>query len=433
MSLASDTSGNPAAEGYRPLDGTTLPPYLAEISACAAHLGGSAGDWQVDEVGDGNLNLVFIVRGPAGSLVVKQALPYVRLVGESWPLPLKRAFFEHEALMAEIDCAAELVPAVYHYDDGMALTVMEHLTPHIILRKGLIAGKRYPNLAEHVAEFMAQTLFKTSDLYLSAAEKKKRNAVFCDNIELCKITEDLVFTDPYRIAELNRWTSPQLDDIAAAFRADAELKVAGQALKEIFMGRAEALIHGDLHSGSIMVTESETKVIDPEFAFYGPRGFDIGAVIGNLFLAYFSQPGHAGADDDRLEYSTWILTQVGLIWDGFRRKFLHLWETEARGDSYVAELFSDSASTAALDRHRAAYMQALFHDSLGFAGMKMVRRILGLAHVEDLESIEDPDLRAACETKALRLGRELIVNRHSYDDVASVVDYARQLQRGTEQ
>ena len=39
-------------------------------------------------MGDGNLNLVFIVKGPQGGVAVKQALPYVRLVGESWPLPL---------------------------------------------------------------------------------------------------------------------------------------------------------------------------------------------------------------------------------------------------------------------------------------------------------------------------------------------------------
>ena len=36
-------------------------------------------------------------RGP-GSIAVKQALPYVRLVGESWPLPLSRSHYEHLAL-----------------------------------------------------------------------------------------------------------------------------------------------------------------------------------------------------------------------------------------------------------------------------------------------------------------------------------------------
>ncbi len=433
MSLAQDVSDAESAHGYHPLDIGSLPDYLAKISSCAARLGGASGDWQVDEVGDGNLNLVFIVRGPDGSLVAKQALPYVRLVGESWPLPLKRAFFEHEALITQIDCTPELLPAVYHYDDAMALTVMEHLTPHIILRKGLIAGVTYPNLAEDVSEFMAQTLFKTSDLYLSAKDKKRRNAIFCDNDELCKITEDLVFTDPYRIADLNRWTSPQLDDLAARFRSDAALKVSVQALKEAFMGRAEALIHGDLHSGSIMVTETQTKIIDPEFAFYGPRGFDVGAVLGNLFLAYFSQPGHATEGNNRVDYAEWILAQVCEVWNGFKRKFLQLWETQGQGDSYVAELFSDRDGAAALAAQRETYMQQLFYDSLGFAGSKMIRRILGLAHVEDLEAIENPDLRAACETRALLLGRAPIMERRNFTDIAAVAGHARQLQEGAEQ
>ena len=61
------------------------------------------------------------------------------------------------------------------------------------------------------------------------------------------------------------------------------------------MTSAEALIHGDLHTGSIMMTTEDTRVIDPEFAFIGPMGFDVGAVIGNLFLAYFAQGGHEAA------------------------------------------------------------------------------------------------------------------------------------------
>ena len=40
-------------------------------------------------------------------MVLKQALPYVRLVGESWPLPVRRAFFEHQALSAQ----SAVVPA----------------------------------------------------------------------------------------------------------------------------------------------------------------------------------------------------------------------------------------------------------------------------------------------------------------------------------
>ena len=54
-------------------------------------------------------------------------------------------------------------------------------------------------------------------------------------------------------------------------------------------------------------------------------------------------------------------------------------------------------------------MRRLFVDALGFAGCKMTRRILGLAHVEDLEGIANPDLRAECEKRALKLARTLMV------------------------
>ena len=51
----------------------------------------------VKEIGDGNLNLVFIVKDKNGSgIVLKQALPYVRLVGPSWPMSPDRARIEYE-------------------------------------------------------------------------------------------------------------------------------------------------------------------------------------------------------------------------------------------------------------------------------------------------------------------------------------------------
>jgi 5-methylthioribose kinase len=74
-----------------------------------------------------------------------------------------------------------------------------------------------------------------------------------------------------------------------------------------FRTATEALIHGDLHTGSIMATPDDTRVIDPEWAFHGPMGFDVGALIGNLLLAYCSQPGHATAADPREEHAAWIL------------------------------------------------------------------------------------------------------------------------------
>ena len=91
---ANEMAATAMAPSYAPVDGARLSSILVGLPEIKARLDGEPVKWRVREVGDGNLNLVFIVEGPGGGLVVKQALPYVRLVGESWPLPLERSWFE---------------------------------------------------------------------------------------------------------------------------------------------------------------------------------------------------------------------------------------------------------------------------------------------------------------------------------------------------
>jgi len=419
-----------APEGYRPLAEDTVGAYLNGLAAAREALGGAPEDWTVREVGDGNLNLVFIAEGPEGGIIVKQALPYVRLVGESWPLPLSRAHYEHLALAEHNRHAPGLVPAIAHYDEDMALIVMDYLSPHIIMRQGMIKAVEYPRFADHVTTFMARTLFFTSDLALTAAVKKERIAAFAGNHALCKITEDLIFTDPYRVAEMNRWTSPQLDDIAVAFREDSDLKVAVSRLKLKFLTETQAMLHGDLHTGSIMVTAEETRVIDPEFAFYGPMGFDVGAVLANLLINYFSQDGHETPESPRDAYRDWVLETTEAVWRGFSEKFLDLWRMHATGDAYPADLFAGADGGRRLEVERRAYMDRLFQDAIGFAAAKMIRRILGLAHNIDLEWIEDPDARAACERRILTLARSMMVHAESYRSIAAVTAMARRTRAG---
>ena len=415
------------AENYRILHEADLRNYLAGRTELAEALGGAPGSLSITEVGDGNLNLVFIVKGGRGGVAAKQALPYVRLVGESWPLPLSRAHYEYLALTRQAQLAPGLVPVVLHHNEALALTVMELLEPHIIMRKGLIVGTQYPRFVDDITTFMARTLFFTSDLALSAAEKKEAIADIAGNHALFKITEDLIFTDPYRIAEQNRWTAPYLDALAARLREDMELHVAISRLKLKFMASPEALIHGDLHTGSIMVTDRETRVIDPEFAFYGPMGFDVGAVIANLLMAYFASSGHERSSGERQAFEAWVLETVEQVWTEFARKFLDLWRTEAAGDAYPASLFSGEKGAARMDAERQAYMARLFGDTVGFAAAKTIRRIFGLAHNIDFELIEDRRKRAICEARAVRLARAMMVETGSFPAIADVTGAARKL------
>ena len=406
---------------YHPLDVPGVLSYLRALGVADRPLGGVPAQWRAHECGDGNLNLVFVVQGPSGAVVVKQALPYVRMVGESWPLSVRRNFFEHTALREQARWAAEFVPAIYHADDDMALIIMEFLTPHSVLRSGFVGARRYPRVGAHLGLFLARTLFNTSELRLTGAAKKERMAAFSANTAMCRISEDLIFDEPYFAAPMNRHTSPQLDAAALALIRDTDLKVAVQAMKWRFMNQPESLIHGDLHTGSVMVTDEDTRVIDPEFAFYGPMGFDIGVLLANVLMAYLSRLGHAARAGDRDEYLSYLLDQLMAIWTTFAAEFSRLWHdrsSPADGDLCNPRLNLDSPAFA--DRALAWRLQQIWHDTLGFAGCEMIRRVVGLAHVADFEAIIDLDRRAECEQRAIVLARELLLERSKHVSISDL-------------
>ncbi|MEW9701920.1 S-methyl-5-thioribose kinase [Paenibacillus sp. SI8] len=364
------------------------------------------------EIGDGNLNLVFHIAdlSTGKSIILKQALSYARVVGESWPLTLDRARIESQALVIQSAHCPGMVPRVYHYDERLALTVMEDLSTHLIMRKGLVARERYPHFARHMGIFLARTLYRTSDLALPPQEKK-RKAVQFSNPDMCKISEDLIFTDPYVDSERNHWNPRIADEVYLIWRSTL-LKLEAAKLKGDFLTRTQALIHGDLHTGSIMVTDEDTKVIDPEFAFYGPMGFDIGALFGNLLLNAASHEGHTMDLWERESYQAYLLTMIEQIWSYFESEFRLLWDKESK------------ERMAAVPGYVDAYLRGILEDTAGYAGCEMIRRVIGLAHVADLESIQDPVLRAKGERLALRIGQKLVLGRkqiHEAKDLTSLV------------
>lgn len=413
------------ANDYLALTPETLAQRLGALPALSDRIG-PAESWEVREVGDGNLNLVFIVEGAKGGAVVKQALPYVRLVGESWPLPLKRSFFEYNALIRQEARDPGSVPAIFHFDEAQAIIVMEYLSPHVILRQFLIEGRRVEGLGERLGLFCARTLFRGSDLSLPAPEKKADMALFAGNVELCDITESLVFSDPYYDATLNHHT-PGLDGAVARLRGDLSVKVAAQHLKLAFTSRAETMLHGDLHTGSVMVTKAEARVIDPEFATYGPFGFDVGMLIANFLMAHLSQKGHEDTPGERADFQDWLVSVTATIWEVFAEEFARLWRTERSGILYEASLYEDQGHALASEQALSDLLGQVWRDMLGFCGVEMHRRILGLAHNADFEMIADEPRRAACEARALAMGRQLMLGADAIHGIDAVLAMVRRM------
>ncbi len=376
----------------------------------------------IEEIGDGNLNFVFLVtstRERNKQLIVKQAVPYLRCVGEEYPLSKERMTYEIRSLNHFATLSAH-TPKIYYSDEAMSVIIMEYLSDHRIMRKGMIEGIVYPHAASHLGDFLAHTLFKTSTLYLSSSEHRHLIEQFIGNRELCKLTEDFVFTAPFMTHETNA-DLPELADLAEEISNDVTLKTHILTLKNLFMNRSDALLHGDLHTGSVMLKHDETYVIDSEFAFMGPMGFDIGALIANLVMSWVAHGVHRHTD-----YQKWILATVEEFWHTFESTFIALWQETPQS----ALLSKGFASQELLARYRDTYMHQLFQESIGFAGCKILRRQFGIAGVEDIRGIADATLREEANRHAVAIGRSFIVNYLHVKNMHDVITLIKESHAG---
>ncbi|QGP53304.1 Methylthioribose kinase [Piscirickettsia salmonis] len=357
-----------------------------------------------EEIGDGNLNLVFrlINDNDNKSLIIKQALPYARCVGESWPLSLDRARIEAESTQIQANICPGYVPKIYHTDNTLALTIMEDLSDHVVLRKALISGQSYPELPQQIGSFLAHTLFYTSNLYLDSHLKKQYLGQFI-NPDLCKITEDLVLTDPFFGSERNHYDQ-EIQTQVAELQNNQQLQLNVAALKLKFLSSTEALLHGDVHTGSIFVKKNSMKVFDSEFAYYGPMGFDIGLIIGNMVLSLCSH-----FTQNNLNLVNYCLNAIEIIWKTFESKFTalakeHTQDLAFKNDGYINHTIKN-----------------IFADTIGYAGCEIIRRIIGLAHVEDLDGIENKTLKNKAEILALTIGQQFILEQNQLHTIDNVI------------
>ena len=154
----------------------------------------------------------------------------------------------------------------------------------------------------------------------------------------------IMFNDPYIESENNHWNEPYLNGYVQRLRNEIGLRRTFHRLKTMFLTEAQALIHCDLHTGSIMVTEDSTKVIDPESPFSARCPLTPQAAREHADQLF--QPHGLGAGAGRARRLSRLVQQTTVsIWELFAQKFLALWRDPAlaTGDGYPAALFHDEA------------------------------------------------------------------------------------------
>lgn len=351
------------------------------------------------EIGDGNINFVFRVAAANGSksIIVKHAETITRSTGQETSTDRNR--IEAEILKIERSLSPAHVPKIYLYDPIMCCVIMEDIGDHENLRYALLEHKTYPTLAEDMASFMADTLLRTTDLILPPEQKKAYTKQFI-NPAMCQITERLVLTDPYKNPSgRNRLFPGNEDFVEEQLYSDEKLHMEVAKLKNLFQSKAQSLIHGDLHSGSVFVKPNSTMVLDPEFAYYGPAGYDVGNIIAHFVFAWIHAEITMENSAQCLEFQNWMADTIDKTIALFREKSVQILRSDGIDPMYAAHGFAEW------------YVDDILNDTAGYVGTEIIRRVVGSAKFNFVESITEPEKRIPMERICILAAKSFILNR----------------------
>jgi len=271
-----------------------LPENLHAISAHVQQLGWIPPGATLENprsAGEGNMNrtLRFDCSGApqtagAQSIILKQAVPFVAKYPDI-PAPIERgaaeAAFYHAA--QNHPALERRLPRLLGTDKPNHLLAFEDLGG----AADLTAAYSDPTLAAYLPKFMPPLLQWLGELHSIAPPTLA-------NVCMRELNHTHIFELPLQAN--NGLDMGDLQPLADRCAADHELTQKVARLGDIYVGKAphsspRALLHGDFYPGSWLGTAAnpaDVKVIDPEFAFVGPAEFDVGVCLAHLQFAGLS-------------------------------------------------------------------------------------------------------------------------------------------------
>lgn len=247
------------------LSASTAAAYVAQRLQGVAGLPlDPAAPLEVREIGGGNLNYAYCVSqagAPSRAVFVKQAPGFIKCLGPDFALSARRVVFESEVLREYGRLAPAHVPRHLLLDEPRHVLVLQYMDGYVLMREALLAGEVPARAAADLGSFMGATHRATHAALLGEGEAAALASRF-ENGTMCAITADYVFTKPLLPDDPTNRCSDALAPHAASLRSDAELKAAMLSMRSAFQTRRECLVHGDLHTGSVMVPAATAAAPD---------------------------------------------------------------------------------------------------------------------------------------------------------------------------
>lgn len=238
----------------------------------------------LEKAGEGNMNCVLRARFADGSVIVKQARPWV----EKYPsiaAPIERAASEarfYRRVSREPDLAARL-PRLLDCDEDSSILILEDLgavSPVGDCYQG--TGFLAPQELTGLADFLAG---------LHGLEVASEERADFRNWKMRQLNHEHIFDLPMRtdgsLAAMLDGITPGLHEAGEVLRQNSEYQKAVKELGHRYLHLdGAALLHGDLFPGSLLRgREGKLFVIDPEFCFLGDPEFDLGVFYAHLLLS----------------------------------------------------------------------------------------------------------------------------------------------------
>jgi 5-methylthioribose kinase len=275
-------------------------------------------------------------------------------------------------------------------------------------RRALIERRRVPTVAGSLGRLLAEQLFDVSPL---ALDRSGQRGAKWDGPELAVSVEERVFVAPYRPEPRARLRDRLgADDPVAT--VDPYWKIAAETLNYALVTRCETMLHGGLDTGAVVVTSIDDQVFvriaRPQQPCRGPIAFDLGTLVGSLFMNIFAQDGYGAGG---AIYRTYLVDQAEQLWASFAERFSQRWRGRGDGAAFPRRLFEDEGDDDAAEIALTHFLERIEADALAFAGAEMAQRILDPSPEEDTNAIANPVERGRAERQSLGFARYLMIQR----------------------
>ena len=365
------------------------------------------GEGTAEDDGDGYVNYIFRVHTTQGNYVLKQGLELARVSGES--LALYRNQLEYDNMRIRYAITPEYVPKPYFCDVENNLFVMEDVSHLQVSRFQFNKNVMFEEYGKLCGDCMARSEFYTSEYYLSREEYRKLQQRF-ENTPLRKIMEDGMFLDRFW-TEVDGTLGKGFKEFAAQITYDDRYVTELHKLRRKYISHADALIHADMHTSNIFSSDHEIKVIDMEFSFMGPFGYDLGYLAGNLISQYAAAAFKPfAAEEDRRNYKAYLLATLKSLYQTYFTTFTECWNKDVK-ERYIGQ-----------DGLRRSIFDEILEDSVGYASMVNWFRAASLIEYPDFDVIESVEDRRLATTLSLLIDWQIMFSRYQFRTVDDLID-----------